>query len=189
MPSWDGVRPWDGSAHPAPRFATRTCHTRAGANAAVTAPRAAEFPPRQAVGRLGQWTVKIDTAVSAWTRPASCLRPNRHEKAPAAKTAGAQRRVIEGEGLGGFARRHPVNDSIGGLFLLGLQFFLQPSSGRPFAYPGAPEPKPLRRPGRRLQPVHRYAARRAAPHNGVIPGDGRPCRHGPRPRTGRPPES
>ena len=42
---------------------------------------------------------------------------------PAAKAAGAQRRVIEGEGLGGFARRHTFNAWPVSRFLAALRFF------------------------------------------------------------------
>jgi hypothetical protein len=47
-------------------------------------------------------------------------------RTPTAKTAGVRRRVIEGEGLGGFARRFTLNVAFGALFRSRLQIFLFP---------------------------------------------------------------
>jgi hypothetical protein len=48
--------------------------------------------------------------------------PEKREPRPLV-AAGAQRRVIEGEGLGGFARRHTVNAWLVNRFLAAPRFF------------------------------------------------------------------
>ena len=47
--------------------------------------------------------------------------PQKNEPQPL-RAAGVRRRLIEGEGLGGFARRLSVNDSLEGLFRPGKHF-------------------------------------------------------------------
>jgi hypothetical protein len=84
---------------------------------------------------------------------------------PAVNAAGVRRRVIEGEGLGGFARRLTINGSAGGLFRPLPLFFLPgflPSPDGGAAIPGGRGSVnagcAFRRPDRRQA---RYGVRRA----------------------------
>ena len=81
-----GAIPKDGSAHPAPYTRKRHRHY---ANVPETAD--AGFRSALPLWSCPEWAMKGE-------RPAQ-------RRTPAAKTAGVRRRVIEGEGLGGFARR------------------------------------------------------------------------------------
>jgi hypothetical protein len=68
----------------------------------------------------------INAESAAWFRPQQALHSDMVTKrrTPAAKMAGVRRRVIEGEGLGGFARRLTFNVAFGALFRRQAQIFL-----------------------------------------------------------------
>jgi hypothetical protein len=115
-----GAIPKDGSAHPAPHTRKRHRHY---ANVPETAE--ARFCSARPWRRCPEWAMKSERSPQRGT--------------PAAKTAGVRRRVIEGEGLGGFARRlYSIRVLLGGSGLLHNFFRCHARGSGPASRPFVP---------------------------------------------------